>query len=104
MQRTRRRRGYGFAISRLVSKGPPCLDAQCEKESQAELLRRMAAHWINAVMPVAEQEGIRLAVHPNDPPVEKLGGVPQLLRSFDALKRLMLMRAWTLIQDLESST
>ena len=46
-------------------------------------------YWITTIVPVAEEEGIRLAVHPNDPPVERLGGIPQLLRSFDAFKRLM---------------
>ena len=39
--------------------------------------------------PVAEEEGIRLGIHPEDPPVEDRGGVPGLLRSFDAFKRLM---------------
>ena len=44
--------------------------------------------WIRTIVPVAEEEGVRLAVHPCDPPVEKLGGIPMLLRSFDAFKRL----------------
>lgn len=45
--------------------------------------------WITIITPVAEEEGIRLGIHPNDPPVPTLGGVPQLLRSFDAYKRLI---------------
>jgi mannonate dehydratase len=45
-------------------------------------------YWIKIITPVAEEEGIRLGIHPCDPPVEKLGGIPQLLRSFDAYKRL----------------
>ena len=45
--------------------------------------------WIKIISPVAEEEGIRLGIHPNDPPVEKLGGIPQLFRSFDAYKRLL---------------
>ena len=46
-------------------------------------------YWIKAVTPVAEEEGIRLGIHPEDPPVEDRGGVPGLLRSFGAFKRLM---------------
>ena len=46
-------------------------------------------YWINIITPVAEEEGIRLGIHPCDPPVEKLGGIPQLLCSFDSYKRLI---------------
>ncbi|MBN9303798.1 MAG: hypothetical protein BGO82_15605 [Devosia sp. 67-54] len=35
-------------------------------------------YFIKAVLPVAEQEGIRLALHPDDPPVPMLGGVARL--------------------------
>ena len=45
--------------------------------------------WIRTITPVAEEEGIRLGIHPCDPPVPELGGVPQLLRSFEAYKRLI---------------
>ncbi|GAA5015750.1 mannonate dehydratase [Actinopolymorpha pittospori] len=45
--------------------------------------------WIRVITPVAEEEGIRLGIHPCDPPVPELGGVPQLLRSFEAYKRLI---------------
>lgn len=46
-------------------------------------------HWIRIITPVAEEEGIRLGIHPCDPPVEVLGGIPQVLRSFAAYKRLV---------------
>ncbi len=36
------------------------------------------AYFINAVLPVAEEEGVRLALHPDDPPVPMLGGVARL--------------------------
>ena len=32
-------------------------------------------YFIKAVLPVAEEEGLRLALHPDDPPVPMLGGV-----------------------------
>ena len=48
-------------------------------------------YWIRAITPIAEEEGIRLGIHPCDPPVPVLGGIPQLLRSFDSYKRLIEM-------------
>ena len=35
-------------------------------------------YFIDAVLPVAEQEGVKLALHPDDPPVPMLGGVARL--------------------------
>ena len=46
-------------------------------------------YWIKIITPIAEEEGIRLGIHPCDPPVPKLGGVPMILRSFDSYKRLI---------------
>lgn len=46
-------------------------------------------YWIKIITPVAEEEGIRLGIHPADPPVYSVGGVPRLLNSFDAYKRLI---------------
>src|SRR3981081_3879141 len=45
--------------------------------------------WIRTITPIAEEEGIRLGIHPCDPPVPVLGGIPQILRSFAAYKRLL---------------
>lgn len=47
-------------------------------------------HFLEEVIPVAEEADVTLAVHPNDPPTDqKLGGIPQLLRSFESYKRAM---------------
>jgi mannonate dehydratase len=46
-------------------------------------------YWIKIITPIAEEEGIRLGIHPCDPPVPILGGIPQLLRDFDSYKRLI---------------
>lgn len=45
--------------------------------------------FLEGVLPVAKEAGVTLAAHPNDPPAPVLGGVPQLLRSFDAYKKAM---------------
>jgi mannonate dehydratase len=46
-------------------------------------------YWIKIITPIAEEEGIRLGIHPCDPPVPLLGGIPQILRNFAAYKRLI---------------
>jgi mannonate dehydratase len=41
------------------------------------------AYFIQRILPVAEESGVRLALHPNDPPVDgELGGIPCLIHSF----------------------
>jgi mannonate dehydratase len=44
-------------------------------------------YFIKAVLPTAEQEGIRLALHPDDPPVPMLGGVARLFYKPDNFKK-----------------
>ena len=44
-------------------------------------------YFIRAVIPVAEEAGVRLCLHPDDPPVPTLGGVARLFRSVAALRR-----------------
>lgn len=46
-------------------------------------------YFLEELLPVAEEAGIQMGLHPNDPPVEELGGIPQLFRSFEAFKRAM---------------
>ena len=62
-----------------------------------ELLARAPTHdeiWertlkiYRTIIPVAEQVGVKIAMHGNDPPVPSLFGVPQILYNFDAFERL----------------
>ena len=46
-------------------------------------------YYMNAILPVAEEAGVKLALHPDDPPVETLAGVPRLFRNFEGFKRGM---------------
>jgi len=59
-----------------------------EYDSSAENMWECLEYWIKTITPVAESAGIRLGIHPDDPPVPELGGVARLLGSFDACKRL----------------
>jgi mannonate dehydratase len=44
-------------------------------------------YFIQAVLPVAEAAGVRLALHPDDPPVATLGGVARIFTSTEAFRR-----------------
>lgn len=53
----------------------------------AERMWSNYAYFLDAVLPVAEEAGVRLALHPDDPPVEELGGVARLFRNVEGFKR-----------------
>ncbi len=44
-------------------------------------------YFIEAVLPVAEESGVRLALHPDDPPVAMLGGVARIFSTVDDFLR-----------------
>lgn len=47
-------------------------------------------YFIRKAAPVAEQEGVNIGIHPDDPPVEELAGVPRcIFSSFDGYKRAL---------------
>jgi mannonate dehydratase len=46
------------------------------------------AYFLKAVVPVAESEGIKIAIHPDDPPVSPLRGISRILTSMAAYRRL----------------
>lgn len=47
-------------------------------------------YFIKQVVPVAEEVGVRMGIHPDDPPVPVLAGVPRCIFSnFDGYKRAM---------------
>jgi mannonate dehydratase len=43
-------------------------------------------YFMRAVLPVAEEAGVKLALHPDDPPVEMLGGIARIFKSVDDFK------------------
>ncbi|MBQ9965258.1 MAG: mannonate dehydratase [Clostridia bacterium] len=44
-------------------------------------------YFIKAVIPYAEKYNIKLALHPDDPPIAKLGEVERIMVNFDNIKR-----------------
>jgi len=46
-------------------------------------------YFLKSVVPVAEKSGVRLALHPDDPPVPVLRGISRILINADALQRVI---------------
>ncbi len=55
----------------------------------AEDLWNNLRFFLEEVVPVAEQCGIKLALHPDDPPLPELCGQPRIIISHDAMQRVV---------------
>ena len=47
------------------------------------------AYFLNRVVPVAEEAGVKLAMHPDDPPRSPIRGVGRIMRSVENVQRLI---------------
>ena len=45
------------------------------------------AYFMHAVLPIAEEVGVKIALHPDDPPVPMLGGVPRIFGSVEGFEK-----------------
>ena len=55
----------------------------------AERMWDNLAYFLKAVVPFAEKYGVRLAIHPDDPPVPSLRGIARILIDANAFKRVL---------------
>lgn len=58
-------------------------------ELTAEQLWDNLHAFLDATLPVAESAGVVLALHPDDPPVQVSRGVPRIVSSVDAYRRIV---------------
>ncbi|SDF85887.1 mannonate dehydratase [Dyadobacter soli] len=54
-----------------------------------ETMWKNLEYFLKAVVPEAEKVGVKLALHPDDPPVDKIQGIPRIMTSANAFKRLI---------------
>jgi mannonate dehydratase len=78
--------GYTAYDYELSKKLPP--RENVGTHTRAEQLKR-AEHLLRAIVPEAEKAGVRLALHPNDPPVPASRGSEQLMASFEHWKQYL---------------
>lgn len=55
--------------------------------TSAEKLWEHLRYFLERIIPVAEEAGIKLALHPDDPPLPELRGQPHIIVSHDAMQR-----------------
>jgi mannonate dehydratase len=74
----------GFDLSQL--KDPPVTEHG--EVSEARLWENLK-RFLERVLPVAEEAGVKLAMHPDDPPLSPLRGMGRILRSVESFQRLL---------------
>lgn len=55
----------------------------------AEKMWQNMEYFLKAVVPAAEKYGIKLALHPDDPPIPSIRGIARIMTSADAFKKLI---------------
>jgi len=58
-------------------------------EVSSEQLWNALEYFLKAVIPVAEEAGVRLGLHPDDPPLTEIRGLPRIMNSLDAYRKLL---------------
>jgi mannonate dehydratase len=69
----------------LLADAPPTELGPVSEEKLWETLE----YFLRKVVPVAERAGVRLAMHPDDPPLSPIRGVGRIMRSIDNYQRLL---------------
>ena len=81
------RRGYRTRVFDLDDFRKRVEKQAFEREYSAEDIWANYTYFVQAVLPVAEESGVRLALHPDDPPVAKMNGVAKLFTHYDGYAR-----------------
>jgi mannonate dehydratase len=58
-----------------------------DREYSADEIWANYSYFMKAVLPVAEEANVALALHPDDPPLEKMNGVAKLFSHYDGYRR-----------------
>ena len=58
-------------------------------EISAESMWRNLEYFLKALVPECEKANVKLALHPDDPPIDNIRGISRIMTSADAFKRLI---------------
>jgi mannonate dehydratase len=83
-------RGGALVTAFDVTKVPP-LSLPPGVELTQEQLWDNLQYFLERVLPVAEEAGVMLALHPDDPPLPQVGGVPRIMNTIEAFDKLLDM-------------
>ncbi len=63
-----------------------------DKAISEEAIRENLEYYLERVIPVAEESGVRMALHPDDPPIpEPLGGAARIVSTLEQYRRIFDM-------------
>ncbi len=77
-----RKSGYDHAWDRQADDHPEAGITETELWENLE-------YFLNEVVPVAERAGVKMALHPDDPPLSPVRGVPRLVTSVEKYERIL---------------
>ena len=81
------RRGYRAREFNLQDFRTKVEKQRFEREYSAEEIWSYYTYFVKAVLPVAEEAGVKMALHPDDPPLAKMNGVAKLFINYDGYRR-----------------
>jgi mannonate dehydratase len=81
------RRGYVAREFKLDDFRGKVEKQRFEREYPAEEIWDYYTYFVKAVLPVAAEAGVKLALHPDDPPVAKMNGVAKLFTHYEGYRR-----------------
>jgi mannonate dehydratase len=70
---------------RLLADAPPTREGRVTEAALWENLR----FFLQRVLPVADEAGVKLALHPDDPPLSPIRSIDRIMRSVEAFERLL---------------
>lgn len=79
-------REFDLAVARKL----PC---SFDKDYHEDHIWKTFTTFIRAVIPVAEKNKVRIGLHPDDPPVDTLGCVARIFRTYEAYERAFAIAA-----------
>ena len=77
---------YVTGFDEELMRGGPEIDAT---DVTREQLWEALEYFLTEVTPVAEEAGVKLGLHPDDPPRESLRGIPRIINSPEAYDRVL---------------
>jgi mannonate dehydratase len=75
--------GYDDDVMRAA---PPLVEPGSVTHAQ---LWEALTYFLSAVVPVAEEAGVRICMHPDDPPLPEVRGVPRIMDTPEAFERML---------------
>jgi mannonate dehydratase len=85
--------GYASFDAKQMRNGIPANNQPPTERSGVPISKEQSwanlTYFLKEIIPVAEKAGVRMALHPNDPPVSKSYGTEQIMITFNDWKRLV---------------